>query len=112
MYENYVTVRDEKGLRDADVAKMSGITKSTFVDWKNGRSQPKQEKLKRIADCLDVTVEFLRTGSKEEITTREKRLIAYFRGLSAANQKVIENAARALSENSENDNPTSEGRKA
>ena len=42
MYEIYCKLRDEKGCKDADVAKATGITKSTFSDWKNGRSKPKR----------------------------------------------------------------------
>lgn len=103
MYENYCAARDEKGLRDADVARNTGITKSTFVDWKNGRSQPKQEKLEKIASCLDVTVEFLRTGSNQGLSTQEKRLIEYYRALSAGNKKIIENTARALKKSNENE---------
>ena len=38
MYEIYCKLRDSKGMKDADVAKATGITKSTFSDWKNGRS--------------------------------------------------------------------------
>ena len=59
MYEIYCKLRDEKGYKDADVARITGISKSTFSDWKSGRSAPKVEKLKKIADCLDVPVEYL-----------------------------------------------------
>lgn len=38
MYEIYCKLRDERGLKDADVVKATGITKSTFSDWKSGRS--------------------------------------------------------------------------
>lgn len=47
MYSRYVKLRDKKGARDADVASATGIGKSTFTDWKQGRSVPKQEKLDR-----------------------------------------------------------------
>ncbi len=59
MYENYCKIRDRMGYRDADVAKATGITKSTFSDWKSGRSTPKQDKLKKIADFLHVSVGYL-----------------------------------------------------
>jgi len=62
MYEIYCTLRDSRGLKDSDVAKATGITKSTFSDWKNGRSKPKDEKLLKIADFFDVTLDYLRTG--------------------------------------------------
>ena len=61
MYEIYCKLRDERGLKDADVARETGITKSTFSDWKNGRSEPKDPKLKKIADLFGVTVDYLRT---------------------------------------------------
>lgn len=65
MYARYSEIRDRLGLKDSAVAKATGIGKSTFSDWKSGRSAPKREKLKKIADYLGVPIEEL-TG--EEIT--------------------------------------------
>ena len=48
MYEIYCKLRDEKGVKDADVARETEITKSTFTDWKNGRSVPGSEKMKKL----------------------------------------------------------------
>lgn len=62
MYEIYCKLRDEKGLKDSDIAKATGITKSTFSDWKKGRSNPKDAKLQKIADFFGVSTEYLRTG--------------------------------------------------
>ena len=45
MYEIYCRLREAKGVKDSDVVKATGITKSTFSDWKSGRSKPKNEKL-------------------------------------------------------------------
>jgi|GEM_PF-406192 len=59
MYKNYCKLRDSKGIKDADVARSTGITKSTFSDWKNGRSVPKNEKLQKIADYFQVPLEYL-----------------------------------------------------
>ena len=64
MYEIYCKLRDERGLKDADVARETGITKSTFTDWKNGRSEPKDAKLKKIADLFGVSVQYLRDGEE------------------------------------------------
>ena len=66
MYEIYCKLRDERGLKDADVVKATGITKSTFSDWKSGRSKPKQDKLQKIADFFEVSLDYLTTG--EDIT--------------------------------------------
>ena len=65
MYEIYCKLRDAKGMKDADVARETGITKSTFSDWKNGRSNPKDAKLQKIADLFGVSVEYIRTGRRK-----------------------------------------------
>lgn len=61
-YDRYCKIRDSKGLKDSQVAAGTGIGKSTFSDWKSGRSVPKDEKMKKIANFLGVSAEYLRTG--------------------------------------------------
>lgn len=39
------------------VAKATGISASTFTDWKNGRSSPKADKLARIADYFSISLD-------------------------------------------------------
>ena len=56
MYKNYVELRDTKGITDYQVSKDTGIPKSTFSDWKSGRSKPMVEKLKILADYFGVDV--------------------------------------------------------
>ena len=41
------------------VSKATGIANSTFTDWKNGRSYPKSDKLKKIADHFEVSLDVL-----------------------------------------------------
>ena len=41
------------------VSKATGIPGSTFTDWKNGRSSPKSDKLKKIADFFGVNLDAL-----------------------------------------------------
>ncbi len=41
------------------VSKATGIAQSTFSDWKNGRSTPKADKLKKIADHFGVSLGYL-----------------------------------------------------
>lgn len=63
MYDIYCRLRDDKKLKDSDVAKATGITNSTFSDWKTGRSKPKQDKLQKIADFFGVTLDYLMNGT-------------------------------------------------
>lgn len=58
LYEKYLKLRNAKEVTDYKVATETGITQSTFSDWKSGRSKPKMEKLKKIADYFGVRVEY------------------------------------------------------
>lgn len=58
MYERYVILREKKGVTDYRVASDTGITKSTFTDWKTGRSKPKFDKLLALARYFGVPVEY------------------------------------------------------
>lgn len=59
MYENYCIIRDLNHVTDYQVAKDTGINRSTFSDWKSGRSEPKQDKLRKIAKYFGCSVEYL-----------------------------------------------------
>ena len=65
-YERYCYVRDQRKVKDAHVAEAAGIGKSTFSDWKSGRSIPKRAKMEKIANVLGVSVEYLLSGEEPE----------------------------------------------
>lgn len=96
MYEIYCKLRDERGLKDADVVRETKITKSTFSDWKSGRSKPKNDKLQKIADYFGVTLDYLMTGKESststqntDLTSKDERDIA----------KDMENLIKKLKDN-------------
>lgn len=76
MYEIFVKLLEKYGVTAYKVSKATGIGGSTFTDWKNGRSVPKQDKLQKIADYFGVTIDYLMTGKEEpekkEITLTSK----------------------------------------
>lgn len=56
------------------VSKATGISASTFSDWKSGRSAPKADKLARIADYFGIGLdELLGTGSGERESSARLR---------------------------------------
>ncbi len=66
MYEIFVKLLEKYGVTAYKVSKATGIGGSTFTDWKNGRSVPKQDKLQKIADYFGVTIEYLMTGNESQ----------------------------------------------
>lgn len=61
-YRNFERLLQIKNTTVYRVSKATGISASTFTDWKNGRSTPKADKLKRIADFFGVSVDALLGG--------------------------------------------------
>lgn len=58
MYEKFVALLEKSGKTAYRVSKDTGISASVFSDWKSGKSKPKIDKLKKIADYFGVTLEY------------------------------------------------------
>ena len=58
MYKKYEELLKKNGKTSYQVSKDTGIAQSTISDWKTGRSRPKVEKLKILADYFGVDVNF------------------------------------------------------
>lgn len=73
MYEIYEKLLKDKGIRTADVCRATGISSGTMSDWKNGRSVPKQDKIKKIADFFGVPIDIFYTDDFEVQTSGQQR---------------------------------------
>lgn len=58
MYDKYSKLRDLMKVTDYRVAKETGIARSTFTEWKTGRSKPKTDKLQKLAIYFGVPIEY------------------------------------------------------
>ena len=58
MYRKFEQLLKEKGITPYKVSKDTNIAQSTFSDWKTGRSNPKIDKLKVLADYFGVSIEY------------------------------------------------------
>lgn len=66
MWEIFEELLKKNGVTAYRVAKETGIATSTFTQWKNGTSKPKPEKLQKIADYFNVSVDYLLGTEKDE----------------------------------------------
>lgn len=55
-YAKYAEKRDEKGLTDYRVAQETGVSTATLSSWKKGVYNPKLDKLKKLADFLEISI--------------------------------------------------------
>lgn len=73
MYEIFEQLLQKYGVSAYKVAKETGVTQSTLSDWKRGRSTPKSENMKKLADYFGVSIDYLMTG-KEDLQEKEPQL--------------------------------------
>ena len=65
-YELFYELLKATGTKAADVARATGITTSTFTQWKQGKIQLKQDKLQKIADHFNVPLTYFYPESQPE----------------------------------------------
>lgn len=58
MYDKFKKLLDQNKTTAYMVSKKTGIAQSTLSDWKNGKSTPKVDKLKKLANFFEVTIEY------------------------------------------------------
>lgn len=97
MYEIFEQLLQKYGVTPYKVGKETGIASSTFTDWKLGRSAPKTDKLQRIADYFNVSLDYLMTGKESEAESTleaknntERELLLLCRSMEDAPQEEKE----------------------
>ncbi len=114
MYEVFEKLLKANGVTAYRVGKETGISTATLTQWKKGVSTPKQDKLQKIADYFNVSLEYLMTGEEKEGNKyylndetaemaqeifENKELRALFdvqRGMSVEDLQALHNMALAL----------------
>ena len=66
MYSIFEQLLQKYGVSTYKVSKDTGIAQSVFSAWKNGISTPKQDKIQKIADYFNVSVDYIMTGKEKE----------------------------------------------
>lgn len=58
MYEKFQKLLDERNITPYKVHKDTGISTATLSDWKNGKSEPKRDKIVKICKYFDIPVSY------------------------------------------------------
>lgn len=103
MYSIFETLCEKSGVTPYKIGKETGIATSTLSDWKNGKSTPKQDKLKLIADYFNVSVDYLMTGKESEaneippLMPEQFELLELYSKLKDEQKSAIMNLLRSFS---------------
>ena len=65
--ERLKELRKQAHLTQVELAKRLGIGQSSYADWERGKKKPTQDNLVKIAQVLNVSVDYL-VGNSEEKT--------------------------------------------
>lgn len=71
MYSIFEQLLQKHGVSAYKISKDTGISQVTLSNWKNGRSTPKQDKLKLIADYFGVSLNYLMGLEDKDIYENE-----------------------------------------
>ena len=63
-YEVFDELCKQRGVTPYKVSKDTGVSTSTLSSWKTGRYEPKDDKLRKLADYFGVSAHYLRTGKE------------------------------------------------
>ena len=89
------TARKAAGLTMKQLGAAIGVSESTVSLYENGKHQPDNDMLLRIAECLNVTVDYLLgRESRDVLSPIETELLSIFRRLNADGQQSLMTYAR------------------
>lgn len=84
------TLRKEKDLSQAELAKRIGIAPTTISMYEQGKREPDFETEEKLADFFNVNLDTLRGKAPvSNLSFEEKELLKMFGELSPANQKEV-----------------------
>lgn len=102
-YGRFLEIISKKGITPYSISKNVGIATSTLSDWKNGKSMPKSDKMKKIADYIGADVDYIITGEKkpdfETLGKEHAELLKMYEMLNSEEKEQILNIMKLLIKN-------------
>lgn len=73
MYEKFENLLNERGITPYRVHKDTGISTATLSVWKNGKSQPKKDKIEKLCEYFEVPLSYFYENEEVEKKTMISR---------------------------------------
>lgn len=105
--EQLRAAREFRELSQGELAKRAGLQASAISHFETGTRKPSFDNLKRLADALRVTTDYLlgRTDDREASAISADKLHRHYAGLSAEYQDVADDFIRMLASKAKNKKP-------
>ena len=87
-------LREQRGLSQQMLANAIGEAQSTIGCWESGRGAPRYKTLLKLADYLDVSLDYLTGRSNQqkcllELSQQETALVMRYRQLTAGEKAMV-----------------------
>ncbi|MBQ8093653.1 MAG: helix-turn-helix domain-containing protein [Clostridia bacterium] len=87
-----ISLMKEKKIQDQEMIEYLGLPRGAFSNWKREKGKSYYEYIDRIADRLDVTIDYLFRGKTTDttvLTSNEKDFFENYRKLSSEKQAIL-----------------------
>jgi len=93
-------LREEKGVSQSELASKAGFQPSAVAHFESDRRSPSFENLRRLADALTVTIDYLlgRETEPKSAGPIAEQLFRDFSRMSAQDQETVADIAKMLAE--------------
>jgi len=96
-WSNALPLMHKKGIRQADLVRLTGKAKGTVWNWVERKTIPQADDAVKIADYLGVSVRYLVTGEEDGmLSERERELLDVCRLLPDRKFSIVLQNARAV----------------
>ncbi|MDG4982873.1 helix-turn-helix domain-containing protein [Lactococcus lactis] len=87
--EQLKTLRKINGLTQKELAENVGVQQGAINKWESGKTEPNIEMLVRLAECFDVSLDYLMGGKMKNITEEFSLCLKKLRMKRKLSQKQI-----------------------
>jgi len=89
MYAIFEELCENKGVSAYRVAQETGVTTSTLTAWKQGKYEPKRDKLQKLADYFGVPIDYIENGKMNGFSDEDAKLVAMIRSDKKLSEALI-----------------------
>lgn len=82
-------IRIEKGLKQGEIAKKIGISRSSYISFEQGKTELNFSKMVKLSDILGISLEEVESGAKPNNEKYKEMILAYIRKGSSKDGKIL-----------------------
>lgn len=118
IYDRIIEQANKHNISRKELAQLLNLKKSPLTDWKNQKSKPTLDQIKKMCEIFATSSDYLLFGKNASLSENETKIIEYYRKMNPDDKKELLIIAKVKADKTkgqptmsfhlENDNQTSE----